>query len=284
MQVIIFIFVLIIWFTVPFLRFLPSQLHNIVYYLPTDIFRHIKYKRGNECPAFGFIKIFNGYFGSGKSLSAVDEVVKVYRRYNGLPVWDDGLQAFVNQKITIISNLDLRGVPYIPFVSEQQFIDYETVPGEVVLFLVDEIGTVWNNRNFKSFNPDVFNNIVQSRKRKMAIFGTLPVFAGTDINIRRYTDTVVFCSKTWRFIKHLYFSAADLENCSDVEMLQPLRIRYIFVKDRMYKQYNTNAMIDKLKKDMQDGQMLTYKELNVNEPVGDFKQARLKKKYKKRQQ
>jgi len=283
MQVILFVILLIMFLVVPFFRFLPLQLHNIIYYLPKDIFRYIKYKKSNECKNFGYIKIFNGYFGSGKSLSAVDEVIEIYREYNGLTVWSDDLQAFVEQKITIISNLELKGVPYIPFTSEQQFIDYETMPGEVVLFMIDEIGTVWNNRNFKNFNPDVFNNIVQSRKRRMAIYGTLPVFLGTDINIRRYTDTVVYCSKNWRFLKHLYFRSQDLENCSDIEMLQPLKVKYKFVKDRMYNQYDTYALIDKLKKDMVDGNMLTYNELNNSDMLGDFKQARLKRKYKQRQ-
>lgn len=268
---------------VPFARFLPMQLHNLVYYMPVDIYRYVKYKKKNECPNFGYIKVFCGYFGSGKSLSAVDEVISIYKRYNGLVVWNEDLQTFLKQKVTIISNLDLKGVPYVEWTSEQQFINYEVTPSEVVLFLVDEIGTVWNNRDFKNFNPDVFQNIVQSRKRKMAIYGTLPDFLGTDINIRRYTHQVVQCSKTWRFVKHRYFNPRDVENCNNIDMIQPIDIKYLFVKDKQYKQYDTYKMIEKLTNDMIGGKMLTYNELSESSS-GDIKQAKLRKKFKKRQQ
>lgn len=277
------VIVIFIILFIPFVRFALMNLHNITFYAPVDVYNYFKYKKYNNCPNFGYIKVFCGYFGSGKSLSAVDEVIRIYKHYNGLKVWNDELHAFIEQKITIISNLKLYGVPYYEFISEQQFIDYEAAPSEVVLFLVDEIGTVWNNRDFKNFNPDVFNNIVQSRKRKMAIYGTLPVFQGTDINIRRYTDSVVYCKKDWRFIKHLYFRSQDLENCTNIELIEPTSVRYRFVKDLMYKQYNTYDLIDKLKKDMRDGRLLTFNELNAVNSDGDFKQARLKRKFRKRQ-
>jgi len=282
LEALICIFLIGLIIFVPFWRFLPLNLHNIIYYLPVDVYKFFRYKKYNECNNYGYIKIFNGYFGSGKSLSAVDEVISIYHLYNDKVVWNEDLQSFVKQKITIISNLDLDGVPYIKWESEQQFIDYEVQPSEVVLFLVDEIGTVWNNRDFKNFNPDVFNNIVQSRKRKMAIYGTLPKIVGTDVNIRRFTDDVVVCEKTWRILKHKYYKADDIENCSNLDMLLPHRIEYKFVSDKMYKQYNTNALIDKLKKDMAEGKLLTYGELN-EQINGDIKQATLKKKYRKRQ-
>lgn len=277
------VIVIFIILFIPFVRFVLMNLHKITYYAPADLYNYFKYKKYNNCPCFGYIKVFCGYFGSGKSLSAVDEVIRIYKHYNGLKVWNDELHAFIEQKVTIISNLKLYGVPYYKFISEQQFIDYETAPSEVVLFLVDEIGTVWNNRDFKNFNPDVFNNIVQSRKRKMAIYGTLPVFQGTDINIRRYTDSVIYCKKNWRFIKHLYFCSQDLENCTNIDLIEPTTIKYHFVKDIMYKQYNTYDLVDKLKKDMRDGHLLTFNELNVVNSDGDFKQARLKRKFRKRQ-
>lgn len=283
MCTLLLLFMIFLFITVPFVRAFVFNLHNIAFYSPRDIYDYFKHKRYNECKAFGYIKIYNGYFGSGKSLSCVQEVVSIYKRFNGLEVYNDDLHSFVKQKITIVSNLKLYGVPYIPFISEQQFIDYEVSPSEVVIFLIDEIGTVWNNRNFKEFNPDVFNNIVQSRKRKMSIYGTLPVFQGTDISIRRYTDTIVYCEKTWRFVKQLYLDSNDVENCSNINMLQPKYIKYMFVKDLYYKQYDTTELVDRLKKDMADGKLLTFNELNVDSGNSDIKVARLKKKYKKRQ-
>jgi hypothetical protein len=259
------------------------NIHNYVYYIPYDLVDYFKYKRYNECPAYGYIKVFNGYFGSGKSLSAVQEVIEMYKKYNGLEVYNDAMGVFLKQQVTIISNLKLFGVPYIPFVSEQQFIDYEVAPSEVVIFLVDEIGTVWNNRNFKEFNPDVFNNIVQSRKRRISIYGTLPVFAGTDINVRRYTNTVVFCEKGYRHVKQSYFDAVDVDNCNNINMLQPRKLKYLFIHNKYYQQYDTRELVDKLLVDMKEGNLLTFQELNIEDGKSDMKLARLKKKYRKRQ-
>lgn len=281
-EVIIFIFLIFLFVSVPFARFVPLNLHKIIVNIPKDIYRYFKYKKYNECSNFGYIKIMNGYFGSGKSLSAVDEVIGIFKRYNGLLIWSSELNTFIRQKITIISNLELKGVPFIPFENEYQFIDYQASPGEVLIFLVDEIGTVWNNRNFKEFNPDVFNNIVQSRKRKIAIYGTLPLLVGTDVNIRRYTDDVVVCSKTWRILKHSYYKAKELENCSDTSLLTPHRVCYKFVTDRMYNQYNTYAMIDKLKKDMLDGKLMSYRELDNGGRDGSIEVASLNRKARKR--
>jgi hypothetical protein len=207
----------------------------------------------------------------------------MYKKYNGLEVYNDAMGVFLKQQVTIISNLKLFGVPYIPFVSEKQFIDYEVAPSEVVLFLVDEIGTVWNNRNFKEFNPDVFNNIVQSRKRRMSIYGTLPVFAGTDINIRRYTNTVVFCEKGYRHVKQSYFDAVDVDNCNNINMLQPRKLKYLFIHNKYYQQYDTRELVDKLLVDMKEGNLLTFQELNIEDGKSDIKFARLRKKYRKRQ-
>lgn len=283
MKFLLLCFIVFLIVSVPYVRHVLLNLYNYIYYIPYDIYDYFHYKRYNECPAYGYIKVFNGYFGSGKSLSAVQEVLKLYRQYNGLTVWNEDMHCFLKQKITIISNLKLFGVPYIPFSSEQQFIHYEVAPSEVVIFLVDEIGTVWNNRNFKDFNPDVFNNIVQSRKRRMSIYGTLPVFAGTDINIRRYTDTVVYCEKGYRHIKQCYFDANDVDNCNNINLLEPRKMKFLFVKNLYYKQYDTRELVDKLVNDIDSGKLLTFNELNVEDGKSDIKFAKLKRKYRKLQ-
>lgn len=283
MSKLLFVAFIIVVIVSPLVRFCLCNLHKIVGYGIPDLKDYFVHKRYNECPAYGFIKVYNGYFGSGKSLSCTSDVIDIYRHYNGLEVYNDDMGVFLKQKVTIISNLRLFGVPYIPFTSEQQFIHYEVAPSEVVIFLIDELGTVWNNRDFKNFNPDVFQNIVQSRHRRMSIYGTLPMLVGTDINVRRYTQTVVYCKKTWRILKHTFFRGEDIENCSNLNMIQPLGVKYKFVTDRMYKQYSTVEMVGRLTREMEEGRLLSFNELNVEDGRSDLKQARLRKKYRKRQ-
>ena len=98
-----------------------------------------------------------------------------------------------------------------------------------------------------------------------------------------YTDNVVFCDKTWRIIKHRYFKAVDLENCGNVDMLEPILTEYKFVTDKMYNQYNSFQMVDKLTKDMKEGKLMTFAELDKQDAAGDIKQVKLKKKFRKRQ-
>ncbi len=281
-KILFIVFILIVIFC-PLVRFILFHLEKIVYYTPLDVYDFFVHKRYNECP-FGYIAVYNGYFGSGKTLSCVEQVCSLYRHFNGLEVYNDEMGVFLKQKITIISNLRLQGVPYVHFESEQQFIDYEVAPSEVCIFLIDELGTVWNNRDFKNFNPDVFQNIVQSRHRRMSIYGTLPLMIGTDVNIRRYTRSVIFCSKMWRIVKHVYYRGEDIENCSNLNLIQPLRVEYKFVTNRMYRQYDTTEMVGKLTREMQDGKLLTFNELNQDNEYKDIRQARLKRKYRKRQQ
>lgn len=284
MSTILFILFILAVVFLPLVRFILTHLDKIVYYSPLDVYDYFVHKRYNECPAFGYIRVFNGYFGSGKSLSCVAEVCDMYHKYNGLEVYNDDMGVFLKQKVTIISNLRLSGVPYIPFESEQQFINYEVAPSEVCIFLIDELGTVWNNRDFKNFNPDVFQNIVQSRHRRISIYGTLPMLIGTDVNVRRYTRTVIYCSKTWRILKHTYYRGEDIENCSNLNLIQPVCVKYKFVTNRMYNQYSTVEMVGKLTREMQEGKLLTFNELNQDDGYKDIKQARLRRKYRKRQQ
>ena len=117
----------------------------------------------------------------------------------------------------------------------------------------------------------------------MSIYGTLPMLIGTDVNVRRYTQTVVHCKKTWRILKHTFFRGEDIENCSNLNMIQPLGIKYKFVTDRMYKQYSTVEMVCRLTREMEGGRLLSFNELNVEDGRSDLKQARLRKKYSKRQ-
>lgn len=283
MQTLLVICFIVVFVSLPLVRFICGHLHYIVWYLPQDIYDYFVHKRYNECPAYGYIRVYNGYFGSGKSLSCVSEVIDMYRKYNGLEVYNDDMGVWLKQKVTIVSNLKLYGIPYVQFESEQQFIHYEVAPSEVVIFLIDELGAVWNNRDFKNFNPDVFQNIVQSRHRRISIYGTLPVLIGTDVNVRRYTQVVIFCKKYWRIMKQTYFNGEDVENCSNINMLQPIRTTYKFVDNRMYNQYSTVEMVGKLTREMEEGKLLTFNELNVEDGRSDLKQAKLRKKYKSRQ-
>lgn len=84
---------------------------HCIYYGVKDGYNYIRYKQGNLRKT-GNLDIFCGYFGNGKTLSLVKQVVcREYKRYDGLTVWCNRRQKFVSQRILILSNVDLC-VPY----------------------------------------------------------------------------------------------------------------------------------------------------------------------------
>lgn len=84
---------------------------HCIYYGVKDGYNYIRYKQGNLRKT-GNLDIFCGYFGNGKTLSLVKQVVcREYKRYDGLTVWCNRRHKFVTQRILILSNVDLC-VPY----------------------------------------------------------------------------------------------------------------------------------------------------------------------------
>ena len=111
-------FVLFLLYCFPYLRYMVFHPVLSIRYGFIDIYDHYKYKRQNECPEYGHIKMFTAAdaqaFGSGKTLSMVRYVRNIYHKYNDKPVWDEETKSFVNQKIIIISNIEFKDYPNIP--------------------------------------------------------------------------------------------------------------------------------------------------------------------------
>lgn len=67
---------------------------HCIYYGVKDGYNYIRYKQGNLRKT-GNLDIFCGYFGNGKTLSLVKQVVcREYKRYDGLTVWCNRRQKF----------------------------------------------------------------------------------------------------------------------------------------------------------------------------------------------
>lgn len=98
---------------------ISNQKRILETYAAKDGYKYIKFKQGNLRKT-GNLDIFCGYFGNGKTLSLVKQVVcREYKRYNGLQVWCSRRNKFVTQRILILSNVDLC-VPYEPLTGLAQ--------------------------------------------------------------------------------------------------------------------------------------------------------------------
>lgn len=234
-----------------------------------DIYRYFKYKRYNNCTEYGRIRLNSAkssqVFGCGKTLTLVKMAVEVYKRYNNKLVWSDSENKFVTQHIRIVSNVKLYEVPYIEWQGERQFIDIDKMgfePQDITIFLLDEAGTIFNSRNFRdNISMEFLTRLLQSRKNKMALYMTAQRFQFTDKILRESCTTVTTCKKIWRFIEVSDYDAYEVENVSNVNLLQPIQVRYWLAKDKDYHSYDSYQLIEKLKKMNEDKDFLNTEEI-----------------------
>ncbi len=288
------LFAFVVFFIIfPELRYTVFHLPTVLYNAVVDIYKYFRYKKYNSYREFGKMQIYVANekqpFGSGKTLSIVDYVISVYKRYNGAIVWSDSLQVFVEQKIKIYSNVELRGIPYVPLVSYEQLINAreETCDTMIQLFVIDELGSQFNNRTWKNNLPmDLLEAILQQRKSKIAILGTVQDWSLFDKTLRTVSSECIVCSKRWRFVVNRVFYAKDMERAGyNVDLIQSHGVRCFFATDKVYNSYDTNERVDKLVQAVADGEILSNEEI-INHANGDSADidtlTTLKRKYRKR--
>lgn len=253
----------------PLARYTIMHPIRVIKYLFKDGYYYFKHKKYNECHEFGKIRMNTAagdqVFGCGKTLSLVRYARNVYNKYNGLQVWDKKHKAFCTQHIHIISNVNLYDVPYIPWESEKQFTElaqYGFPEQDITIFLLDEIGTIFNSRNFRdNISPEFLTKLLQSRKNKMCLYSTSQRFLFTDKILRESCSTVTTCKKFWRFITLSDYNAYDLENTNNPALLKPIRSYIWLAQDDDYNSYDTEQLIERLKKQNDDGDLLSTAEI-----------------------
>jgi len=253
----------------------------LVYYAVKDTYQAIRQKHKNNMRT-GFLIAFTGLFGMGKTLSAVHYVVSKYKTYNNLKVYCTEREKFVTQKIKILSNVTLLSIPYEKLVSLEQVVlcsETNRVEDEIndtktiTLVLIDEASVQLNSRAFKTnIEPTFLNTLLTCRHYHIGIVYTAQRFKHVDKLFRDVTQTVIECIKWKRFQRQYDYDGIDAEHCEgNLKLIKPLRRYCWFVFDRDYNQYNTYAVVDNLKKDMQAGNMMTPEEvlnLRQNQPAG----------------
>lgn len=239
-------------------------------YLAKDIylyFKHRKYDLYNG----GILNCYFAHFGGGKTLSVTHYIRILFERYNNRIVWDMCRKKYVRQKVHIISNVHLNGVPYEELCSLSQVvccawknkkIDEKKDTRTVVLVLLDEASSQLNSREFKTnINADFLNTLITSRHFHMSIYYTSQKFKLVDALLRSVTQSAISCQKIWRFLVQNYYDADEIEYSVNPTIVKPYRRTGFFVKDKDYNAYDTFATVEKLKKSVDAGDMMSEKEI-----------------------
>lgn len=210
-------------------------------------------------------------FGCGKTLSATDYLVSLFRHYDGKSVWCPERRKFVTQKVKIISNVDFLTIPYEKLVSLAQFVqwtdkvhDYDMEHGTltVTYMLIDEAGSQLNSRAFKkNFDPYFIARLLTSRHVRASIVLTSQRSGMVDKLMRDCCHLYIGCNKIWRFQILNYYDAYEIENAQAPSLVAPLYRRCWFITDKVFQNYDTFASVQQLRKSCESGDMLSESEI-----------------------
>lgn len=276
MWVILLIIGAMIIFRSASVRYTLTHLPQVTYYALVDLRRYFKFKQWNDFTSYGRMDIYCAEpsmpFGSGKTLNMVSDAIKIYNQYNDVEVYDFENECWCNQYVHIISNIELFGVPFVRLESTSQIVDLvemddNTDPNlHIYLILIDELGRIFNNRDWKNNLPsDLLGAMFQQRKNKLLIKGTVQDFSLFDATLRKLSSVVYICRKHWRFLIRSTYSATDIERSGyNLEFVQPKGSFCGFATDKLYNSYNTNEVVSDLAKNVLEGKQLTNYEVLQN--------------------
>lgn len=157
---------------------------------PADYFRSMAYNLAflRENPDYfdpDGIWCFCGAQGQGKTLSAVQTVLKLHEAY---------------PKALICSNLSIKGIDVIPFTDYSQIIELDNGI-EGIIFLIDEIQSIWNCMEAKDIPMDELATLCMNRKARRVVIGTSQVYGRVAKSIREQYKYVVLCRNYLRYIQ-----------------------------------------------------------------------------------
>ena len=270
MKILLFIGLIVFFiFSITF-RFIVFHPVLVIKNAFSDIYDYFKHKKYNECHLYGRVLMYTAQdsqaFGCGKSLSMVHLCSAIDKQYNNKLVWDYEEKKFVEQHIFFVSNLELKSVNhFIRFVSKDQFKNVDKMnigKHDVVFFVLDEAGIVFNSREYKTNLPTEFiQKLLQVRHYKIGFICNAQRFSMVDKVFREICNTVQTCKKFWRFVLLSTFDAYELENAVNPSLLQPIKREIWFATNSDFMAYDTNYNIDTLKAELESGNILTTEEI-----------------------
>lgn len=273
MIIILLIIMIILVVKSPVFRYSLTHLPQVTFHAFVDIRKYIKYGRWKECTSFGRMDIYiaddSKPFGSGKTLNMIHDAIAIYKQYNDVQIYDFDHETWVNQYVHIISNVELIGVPFVKLESTSQITDLvnmdydDNIDVHIYLVIIDELGRIFNNRDWKNNLPsDLLGAILQQRKNRLLIKGTVQDFSLFDATLRKLSSVVYVCSKRWRFLVRDIYTASDIERSGyNLRILSPRGSMCGFATDKLYNSYNTNEVVSDLARNVVEGKQLSNYEV-----------------------
>lgn len=210
-------------------------------YFIYDLLNYLVFREYRIFTSWG-IHLYTGKFGKGKTSQAVIDTFKLCEKY---------------PQITVLTNIKLMNFPTYTKILELNTVDDILTAPENTICLIDEIGTLFNSRDFvggcKSVPKSLFQHLCQCRKRKLVILGTVQRFNLLDKQIRDVSADVTACNSmpAYPFTRLLQAVTFDIDEY-EMYMLNPMynpRIMKtnIVIQKNQYRQlYDTTELVTNL--------------------------------------
>lgn len=247
----------------PFIRIVVFNIFRVIIYFFIDTFNFFRRLQFHNPKNIG-LRCYEGLFGHGKTLSMVHDTVKLYKKYNDRLVWVKG-RGFVRQYVQVLSNIDIKSIPYIEMVSLKQITDiaerqakYDEEHGVITKTIIcaDEFSVQLNSRSYAS-NIDSLLLETILEQRHFGIFAfmyTSQRFGQVDALCRQVTSDVVNCHLYFkRILVHNIYDAWDYENATNKSLIKPIKKGGFFVRNKDFNAYDTLATVHTLIKKCLNG-------------------------------
>lgn len=213
----------------------------LIAYLVYDFLTYLRFHENKLFYGWG-IHLYTGKFGQGKTCQAVADVYNLCVRY---------------PQLTVLTNIRLLNFPDSTRIIHLTNVEDILNAPKNTIVLIDEIGTLFNSRDFvggkKSVPKSLFQHLSQCRKRKMMIYGTVQRYNLLDKQIRDISATVRACKcfprhPFSRAMQYTIFDTDEYELYQMNPMYNPVVIdRSFSIQKNHYRQlYDTSALVQGL--------------------------------------
>lgn len=205
----------------------------------------------------GYVAHTDKVFGCCKTLSGVYDVYRLYNRYNGKKTYDYRSKnpKWIEWKVRVISNVNIEGIPVVPFKNLTQLVDLSNEDNSEVytLVLVDECNAVFNSRSFKTNfqNEEQIKSMVTGRHNNMQFIFIGQRYKYLDALLRNIMDSVYECVHVplINTVCYYVYSAYDLETCDNPKLIKRKAFRMLYLHNWVYKLYDTKALVSLISKE-----------------------------------
>lgn len=223
------------------------------------------------------IHLYTGKFGQGKTSLMM---IKAYNLCLQYP------------QLSLLTNINVKNFPeYTKIYPLNTAQDILNAPKNC-LVLIDEIGTIFNSRDFSGGKNAVpkplFQHLCQCRKRRMMILATVQRFNLLDKQIRDITATVTHCKTSFahpysRSVMGITFDIDEYERFVENALYVPsVMFTDCYVQSNQYRQlYDTSELVQGMlnKEYLTDEEILTNRgEIAIDGKAIDKKQRKKIKK------